>query len=337
MSRVGPLNATAIGRLGALADHGGFLQLNGPLRIPLSRVNNTTAETSVLFPQHGPRDLTTITIGRVQSGTSIEDIQNQYPKLSDLLSAMFNVISEPTLVPSGAGLYYVEPVLEYEAGTTASITISLNMDRGVWFPTQTSGGAVPYGSVTRATLEHPITSQLIQLNIPLLPHGRNVLLTDTRSIAIPSTLTSFAVASADAVADTAAGELAYNSKSVLSQTEARSWIPNNSFLLRNFYYVWLNEEGTLNNAPANPNESNLPSTSKLFFDTQYVIVAGHTNEQILIRGREPLALAQYESFFNKWFEQRITDGAWTKTQVGEYWVITMSSSARLPADFRISF
>lgn len=339
MSRVGPLNATAIGRLGALADHGGYLQLNGPLRIPLSRGGNTTADIRVIFPQHGARDLTTHTIGLVQSGTSVEEIESQYPTLSDLLSAMFHIISEPKLEPAGAGLFYAVPVTEFEAGTSANVVIMLNMDRGVWSPVQTSGGAIPYGVVNTAKFTHPITGELINLTPPNEQlQTRLVSMSNTKNVQISSTLALYRSTLGEAT--TAAGELAYNSAQLSSQEVARDWFTSNSFTIRNYKNVWRNTIGTLNDLPPDTTQSGLASTPRLYVDSSDIYVSRHFDEEILIPDKQPMYLSIYDNIFSRSWRTQPLDDVWSKRFEDGYWVVKMLNTYRVPGSFldlRISF
>lgn len=347
MSKVGAINGLPIGQVGALAESGGYLQISGSARLPLSRSSNlASAQTRDLFNNIGLYDTMQSDVGSISNGTSVAELIRTYPTLAELLAAMLNIRQTylPLLAPTGAYLRFDAPgVYEYEVGTTHTMTIALTLDRGEWQPAPTTGGSIPYGVVTAGSMLNPFTQALIEFNIDAHERVLNVSTNITKTF-FPS-LQSWVINSVGIV--TATGEPAYNADNLVTQMQQTLWSPSNSYTIRSYANIYLidDPEELLNNAAADPTQANRASTERLTSNLNEAFVSQHLpNYQIWVPVREPQALYVYNFFFKEWAPQQLDD-VWSKAQSTKlingvsvtYWVLEFLNKGRGACDVRITF
>ena len=243
-------------------------------------------------------------IGRIAANTSVATLKQTYPTIADLLSALLNIGSD-TLVASGHKFTYVTPnPTEFEIAQSQSFSLQIDVDRGVWTPTQTSGSSIPYGlpsSIAGFSLNGTNYSWTLT---GADANQRVIRYTSTNSVSYTfSTLTTLSVQ--NGTVTLAAGLPAFNStgaESTTSQLTLNS--PSNSLSFRSFAYVYVgtNDNGTT----VNPS-----GDQRVYSTTSSITVNNQPQNSSVYVFKQPTALQVLDTLFNDYVAQ--AEGQfWTK-------------------------
>ena len=253
----------------------------GPLATRATTASATATE-ALLFDDRGSSDRVQNAIGDVAANTTIAQLR-ALRTVPNLLAEMLRVTRDPIApVATNFGLSLLNFPTEAQAGATLQVSGIVRLDRGAW---SVSGSAAPpYGAVTSAQVTESLSAggATTALSVPS-SQGRVVDLGYTSSVPVPATLGAY---SFDVAVSYGAGEPFASSSvpagSLTSSVQLRSFAPV------------LYGADQLNDAPANPSNSGLPSTPRVFADTTDVIVASHAWNDTIFVPKPPVEVAQYE-------------------------------------------